>query len=242
MSIPASPSLRVPSATEAGRPAPSVRPGGGATPITALPPDGTDALPPCWARYRAAWIPACDAARPWDPTPEAVRWLLEQAEQLRLKPVLLRGRPTEGRIPPALRYLERRASRELRRPAPGRAVMAYLPDVSTAARAFRGAEGGAVVVVEAPGLSLAAWAAEAGALNLLSGRTEAALPPATADGLRSLLGSVDGGPLTRAQEGAACAAARESDAALSADAVTGYLLVHGCGARAVRQLVGAARG
>ena len=239
MSIPAPPSSRVLSPAGSGRPAPPIPSGdAAAAPGAVVSPNRADLLVPCPARYSAAWIPADDAERPWDPTPVAVRWLLEQAEHQRLKPVLLRGRPMTGRLPPALRYLERRAARELRRPAPGRAVLVYLPDLATAARAFRAALGGAVVVVEAPDLPLATWAAETGALNLVSGSIEAALPEATADGLRRMLGSADGGWLAPEEAGLAL---QESDVTLSADAVTGYLLAHGCGARTVRQLVAPAR-
>ncbi|WP_297344219.1 hypothetical protein [Amnibacterium sp.] len=193
------------------------------------------------APYSAAWIPADDAARPWDPTPAAVRWLLEQAEQRHLKSVLLCDRPMEGRLPPALRYLRQRAAGEMRRPAPGRAVLVYLPTLATAARAFRAAHGGAVAVVEAPELRLAAWAAEAKAVNLLAGGTQPALPPESVDGLRRLLRSVGEGWLTPSEADVARAALRDARAPLPADDIAGYLLAHGCGARTVRQVVKLAR-
>jgi hypothetical protein len=197
------------------------------------------AQPP--APYSAAWIPANDAARPWDPTPAAVRWLLEQAERLQLKSVLLCDRPMTGRLPPALRYLRQRAAWEMRRPATGRAVLVYLPSLATAARAFRVAEGGAVAVVEAPELQLAAWAAEAKAVNLLAGGAQPALPPETVEPLHRLLDSVDDGWLTSSQEDAARTVLKAARAPLSADDVAGYLLAHGCGARTVRQVVKLAR-
>jgi hypothetical protein len=129
----------------------------------------------------------------------------------------------------------------MRRPAPGRAVLVYLPSLATAARAFRVAEGGAVAVVEAPELQLSAWAAEAEAVNLLCGSAQPALPPETVDGLQRLLGSVDDGWLTPSQEDAARTVLQEARARLSADDIAGYLLAHGCGARTVRQVVKLAR-
>jgi hypothetical protein len=150
--------------------------------------------------------------------------------------VLLCDEPLTGTLPPALRYLRQRAVREARRPAGGRAVLAYTPKLITAARAFRAARGGAVVVIEAADLPLSGWAAEARAVSLLTGRTQPPLPPPAVLDLQRLLRSVDDGWLSPHQAEAIRAALHAAATSLTTDDIVGYLLAHGRGARAVRQV------
>jgi hypothetical protein len=192
---------------------------------------------PISAPYRAAWVPFDDPARPWDPTPPVARWLVEQAEQRHLKLTLVTDLPLEGLLPPALRYVREWERQTGTRPAAGRAVLAYLPTLATAARAFRIGYGGAVAVVEGAELPLTGWAAEVGALNLLTGAPEPALPSDTIRCLQRLLPLLHGGPLTPQQADAAITILCGTRTDLSAHHVAGYLLAHSCSPRTARRLL-----
>lgn len=199
---------------------------------------GDERFPSSDVPYLAAWVPADDPARPWDPTPAPARWLLQQAERLNLKLTLVSDTPLSGALPPALRYFQLRAEVGSRRPATGRAVLAYLPSLRTAARAVRLADGGAVAVVEGPAVLLSGWAAAARALNLLTGRRQGALPAAISACFRDLVQSLDDGSPASDRTEAVLAALREgAGAGLSADYLAGCLLAYGWGPRDIRRLL-----
>lgn len=206
--------------------------------VLLAPPGDDEGFPSHHLPYLAAWVAADDPARPWDPTPAAVRWLLQRAERLNLKLALVSDGPLTGPLPPALRYFQLRADLGSRRPAAGRAVLAYLPSLKTAARAFRLAGGGAVAVIEGPALPLTGWAAEARAIDLLTSRHQGPIPTETSARLRQLLQSLDDAAQGSDRAEAVLAALRVGGrAGLTADDIAGCLLAYGCSPRGIRRLL-----
>lgn len=200
-------------------------------------PTPTDAGPrvDCGASYRAAWVPFDDPARPWDPTTAATRWLVQQARQLNLRLRLVTNRPLAGSLPPALQYVNECERQTKSWTGARQAVLAYLPSSATAARAFRLAYRGAVVVVEGPQLPLTGWAAEVGALNLLTGRGQPELSSDVTACLQALLHLLDTDEVSSPQTDAVVADLRDMGTRLPTGYLAGCLLAHGSGPKTVRR-------
>jgi hypothetical protein len=201
------------------------------------PADGADPIRDGRPPYRAAWVPADDPRRAWDPTPDAVRWILQQADLLQLKPVLLSDPRLTGALTPALSYLDLRARHDRWSRVTGRAVLVMLPTLGMAARALRAAHGGAVAIIEAAEVPLAGWAAETRALNLVTGRPQEALARETLRDLGRLRRCGDGEWLTPAQADAARAVLQGMATPADPGQLAGYLLAHGRSTRSIRQLL-----
>lgn len=120
--------------------------------------------------YRAAWVPDDDPVRPWDEAAALViNWVDAQAEELGSKPILV----TNAHIDPPVHGFSWGSdwfSRLSGGTARNRAVMSYVPGIEDFEYALDIARSAAVGVVETVSFRVGGWAAEVGALNLLTGQ------------------------------------------------------------------------
>ncbi|HWC35471.1 MAG TPA: hypothetical protein VG650_11680 [Mycobacteriales bacterium] len=131
--------------------------------------------------YDAAWVPDDDPERPWDDAAVVcVEWTLDQADKRGIAPLLVT--PTQSQWECGARAVVEMAHRfdattprsKQRRTASPRAVLAYVPDWEAVDIAVCAARGGTLAVVETESYPLSGWAAEAAALNLMTGSVSGA--------------------------------------------------------------------
>lgn len=126
-------------------------------------------------RYRAAWVPDDDPARPWDDAAAlCVEWVVAESEAQGTEPLLVT--PTQSQwssgaesvVWMAQRY-EATTPRSNRASFYKRPVLAYVPDFLVMEVAANYARDSSLAVVESLATPLLAWAMEVGAINLLTG-------------------------------------------------------------------------
>jgi hypothetical protein len=128
------------------------------------------------ATYAAAWVPYNDPGRPWDEAAElAIAWVLEQAEHLEQRPVLVTTSQDQWHLgPDTIRQFARTndtaTARGSKVAGQSRPVLAYAPGYGDMYRAISYANGGALAVVESQSDPLIGWAMEVQAMDLLSGQ------------------------------------------------------------------------
>lgn len=136
----------------------------------------TDDLHPSTHLQAAAWVPNDDPLRPWDEAiAPASEWIWERSRAEGLAPVLVsNAKNAAGMGYPDLDRIIRKGGHAT--PQSGTRydhapVLAFVPNERSLHFAMELARGYSLAVVEGRSLSLAVWAANAEATNLLTGQT-----------------------------------------------------------------------
>lgn len=130
----------------------------------------------------AAWVPDHDPGRPWDEAAGlAAAWIWGRSQTEGVKPILVTNTFQNARGIESLEEIARAGGQATPR-GKGRLgrgpVLVYVPDERTLKFALNLARGYSLAVVESVSFPLAEWAAGAGAINLLDGRTDTSSVPA----------------------------------------------------------------
>lgn len=139
------------------------------------------------ATHTAAWVPDDDPTRGWGDATPATAWVLREARQRRVAPLLLTHTHADWRDGPDVisRFGQKYPTATRRSRPNGRGpVLVYAPDYELMDIAVSYAKGSAIAVVESRMWPLIGWAIETKALNLMTGE---AVPESRSDSERESL-------------------------------------------------------
>jgi hypothetical protein len=138
-------------------------------------------LHPTTRLQAAAWVPDDDPERPWDEAADiAADWICERSELEGVTALLVTNTFQNAVGISCLEEIARaggQATPQGKQRFDCGPVLAYVPDERSLKLALNLARGYSLAVVETVSFSLAEWAAEAGAINLLDGSASASSIP-----------------------------------------------------------------